>query len=144
MAGEIEATFEGNLGADAVVGIVNGREVTEFTVAVTPRRKVVTAGEPDQYVDKETLWLRVSCWGNLAGRAASLSKGTKVLVTGALTPSIYTSNVNDVPEPRLSLDVIARRVSIVPRIPRPDAAPVPAPVPAFAGPRPSVAVPSGI
>jgi len=60
----------------------SGQPLTSFRLASTPRR---FDPEVQGYVDGDTTWVNVSCWGGLAFNAnRSLRKGQPVLVTGTL------------------------------------------------------------
>lgn len=81
-------TITGRLAADPVLRHTpKGLAVANFTVAHTPRRM------NDQGVWEDagdTLWLRVTAWGQLGeNAAASLSKGAAAVVVGYLGVSSY-------------------------------------------------------
>jgi single-strand DNA-binding protein len=73
----------GNLGRDPEMRYTpNGAAVTSFSVA-TSRRYTTADGQQKE----ETAWFRVSVWGKQAETCNQyLSKGSKVLVEGALVP----------------------------------------------------------
>lgn len=83
MAGEIEFTVVGNLTADPELKFTpGGHAVANFTVASTPRLYDRATGE---WRDGEAVFLRCSAWRGLGENiAASLTKGTRVVVSGAL------------------------------------------------------------
>ena len=83
MAGETTLTIVGNLTADPELRFTPaGHAVADFTVASTPRNYDRDAG---QWRDGEALFLRCTAWRQLAEHAAeSLTKGTRVIVTGRL------------------------------------------------------------
>jgi len=83
MAGETTLTIVGNLTGDPELRFTpTGHAVAEFTVASTPRTFDRQAG---QWRDGEPLFLRCTAWRQLAEHAAeSLTKGTRVIVTGRL------------------------------------------------------------
>jgi len=83
MAGETTLTIVGNLTADPELRFTpTGHAVADFTVASTPRNYDRDAG---QWRDGEALFLRCTAWRQLAEHAAeSLTKGTRVIVTGRL------------------------------------------------------------
>jgi len=83
MAGETTLTIVGNLTADPELRFTpSGHAVADFTVASTPRSYDRQAG---QWRDGEALFLRCTAWRQLAEHAAeSLTKGTRVIVTGRL------------------------------------------------------------
>lgn len=76
----VDITITGNLTADPELREAGGHSVAQFSVASTPRIK-----KGDEYVDGETVYLRVSVWRELAdGAASTLKKGDAVVVTGYL------------------------------------------------------------
>ncbi len=83
MAGETTLTIVGNLTGDPELRFTPaGHAVAEFTVASTPRTYDRERGE---WRDGEPLFLRCTAWRQLAEHAAeSLTKGTRVIVTGRL------------------------------------------------------------
>ena len=83
MAGETTLTIVGNLTADPELRFTPaGHAVADFTVASTPRNYDRHAG---QWRDGEALFLRCTAWRQLAEHTAeSLTKGTRVIVTGRL------------------------------------------------------------
>lgn len=80
-AGEIIMTVVGNLTADPELRYTqNGKPVTNFTVANTPR---VFDKTSNQWKDGEATFLRCSVWGEFAEYVSqSLVKGTRVIVQG--------------------------------------------------------------
>jgi len=84
MAGETTLTIVGNLTAEVDLRYLEatGTAVADFTVASTPRSYDRQAG---QWRDGDPLFLRCTAWRQLAEHAAeSLTKGTRVIVTGRL------------------------------------------------------------
>ena len=83
MAGETTLTIVGNLTGDPELRFTPaGHAVAEFTVASTPRTYDHERGE---WRDGEPLFLRCTAWRQLAEHTAeSLTKGTRVIVTGRL------------------------------------------------------------
>lgn len=77
----------GNLGGDPEMRYTpQGDAVTSFSVA-TSRKWTGADGQPGE----ETTWFRVSVWGKQAESCNQyLSKGSKVLVEGTLTPDRET------------------------------------------------------
>lgn len=126
MAGEIGVKARGFLGGDVqVVTARSGREVAEFSLAVSVRRK-----DGDEWKDVRTDWVRCSAWGNLIGAVRGLTKGTLVEVEGRLTPDAYLSkNGEAVAATRVTVD----KLFIVPRAPKGVSADVPLAQPAVAG-----------
>lgn len=84
MAGETVVTVIGNLASDPELRFTpSGAAVANFTVASTPR---TFDRQSQEWRDGETLWMRCSVWREQAENAAeSLTKGTRVIVTGRLT-----------------------------------------------------------
>ncbi|MFC6009182.1 single-stranded DNA-binding protein [Angustibacter luteus] len=80
---EIITTICGNVATDPKSSTTaKGQTLTSFRLASTPRK---FDQEVQGYVDGETTWVNVSCWGSLALNAdRSLRKGQPVVVTGAL------------------------------------------------------------
>lgn len=83
MAGEISMTVVGNLVADPELKFTpSGDAVANFNVASTPRTFDRASGE---WRDGETTYLRCAAWRGLGENvAASLTKGSRVIVSGAL------------------------------------------------------------
>ena len=88
MAGETTITVIGNLTSDPELRFTpGGHAVANFTIASTPRTFDPKANE---WVDGETLFLRASIWRDPAENVAeSLTKGTRVIVTGRLKSRTY-------------------------------------------------------
>ena len=78
----------GNLGRDPEMRYTpNGRQVTEFSVAVTHRGRDQQTGE---WADQATDWFRVTIWGDRAERAAEqFRKGNRVFVEGRFRTREY-------------------------------------------------------
>ncbi len=83
MAGETTITTVGNLTSDPELRFTpQGVAMVKFTVASTPRTFDRTKNE---WADGEPLFLNCTAWRDLAEHVAeSLSKGTRVVVTGRL------------------------------------------------------------
>ena len=81
-------TIIGNLTADPELKFTqSGAAVANFTVASTPRTYDKTSGE---WKDGEALFMRCSLWRDAAENAAeSLTRGTRVIVTGKLESRSY-------------------------------------------------------
>ncbi len=88
MAGETTITVIGNLTGDPELRFTpSGAAVANFTVASTPRTFDKTSNE---WKDSETLFMRCSIWREAAENVAeSLTKGSRVLVTGRLVSRSY-------------------------------------------------------
>lgn len=88
MAGETIITIAGNLTADPELRYTqSGLPVANFTIASTPRTFDRQANE---WKDGEALFLRASVWREFAEHvASSLTKGMRVIATGALKQRSY-------------------------------------------------------
>lgn len=88
MAGETTITVIGNLTNDPELRFTpSGSAVANFTVASTPRTFDRASSE---WKDGETLFLRASVWREAAENVAeSLTKGTRVIVSGRLKSRSY-------------------------------------------------------
>lgn len=88
MAGETTITVIGNLTSDPELRFTpSGPAVANFTIASTPRTFDRQANE---FKDGETLFLRASVWREAAENVAeSLTKGTRVIVSGRLKSRSY-------------------------------------------------------
>ena len=88
MAGETTITVIGNLTGDPELRFTpSGAAVANFTVASTPR---TFDRQSNEWKDGDTLFLRCSIWREAAENVAeSLTKGTRVIVTGRLVQRSY-------------------------------------------------------
>ena len=88
MAGETVITVIGNLTADPELRFTPaGAAVANFTVASTPR---IFDRQSNEWKDGDTLFLRCSIWREAAENVAeSLTKGTRVIVSGRLVQRSY-------------------------------------------------------
>lgn len=100
-------TLIGNLVENPVLRITpSGVSVCGFRLASTPRR---FDRAEQRFVDGNTLYLRVSCWRQLAENvAASLSRGDRALVVGRLRQNNYETQDGD---RRVSYEVDADAVA---------------------------------
>ena len=78
----------GNLGKDAVLNNVNGKNVLNFTVAHTERYKDAQGNQKDK-----TTWVDCAYWTERTGLAPYLKKGTQVYAEG--TPDVRTYTTQD-------------------------------------------------
>ncbi|MDE3143939.1 MAG: single-stranded DNA-binding protein [Bacteroidota bacterium] len=78
----------GNLGKDAVVNNVNGKNVINFTVAHTERFKDAQGVQKDK-----TTWVDCAYWTDRTAIAPYLKKGTQVYVEGQ--PDVRTYQTQD-------------------------------------------------
>ena len=88
MSGETVITVIGNLTGDPELRFTpSGAAVANFTVASTPR---TFDRQSNEWKDGDTLFLRCSIWREAAENVAeSLTKGTRVIVTGRLVQRSY-------------------------------------------------------
>lgn len=88
MAGEITLTVVGNLTADPEHKLLpSGQTVANLTVAQNSR---VYDRASNEWRDGAAVFMRCSAWGEMADHvAASLAKGTRVIVTGRLRQRSY-------------------------------------------------------
>ncbi len=89
-AGDITVTVVGNLTNDPELRFTsNGAAVASFTVASNSRYLDRTTNE---WKDSEPVYMRCSVWRQYAEHVAeSLTKGTRVIVTGRLQTNSYTT-----------------------------------------------------
>ncbi|MFD5599894.1 single-stranded DNA-binding protein [Leucobacter sp. NPDC058333] len=101
MAGEPLITVVGNLVADPEPRVSQaGKSWVTFRIASTPRIRDRQSGD---WSDGEPLWLGCRAYGEYADNiAASLMKGSRVMVQGRLTQRSYTDNQG---QQRTSLDL---------------------------------------
>ena len=106
MAGETIITVIGNLTADPELRFTpSGAAVANFTVASTPRTFDRQANE---WKDGDTLFMRCSIWREAAENVAeSLTKGTRVIVTGRLVQRAYEKDGQKRTVVELQVDEVA-------------------------------------
>jgi len=103
--------FKGNLGADAELKTSKGgTPYLSFTVANSTNRKL----DNGEWETTNTTWKRVTTWDNLDALTPHLKKGAAVLVEGH--EELRTWQKEDGGE-GYSLDVTARCVAVIPRVP---------------------------
>ena len=103
--------FRGNLGADAELKTSKGgTPYLSFTVANSTNRKM----DNGEWETTNTTWKRVTTWDNLDALTPHLKKGTAVLIEGY--EELRTWQKEDGSE-GYSLDVTARCVAVIPRVP---------------------------
>lgn len=103
--------FKGNLGADAELKTSKGgTPYLSFTVANSTNRKL----DSGEWETTNTTWKRVTTWDNLDALTPHLKKGTAVLIEGY--EELRTWQKEDGGE-GYSLDVTARCVAVIPRVP---------------------------
>lgn len=88
MAGETTLTIIGNLTQEPELRFTpSGAAVANFTVASTPR---TFDRQSNEWKDGETLFMRCAVWRDAAENVAeSLSRGSRVIVTGRLKSRSY-------------------------------------------------------
>jgi len=104
MAGDTQITVVGNLTDDPELRFLpNGTGLAKFTVASTPR---VFDREKNEYRDGDPLFLSCTVWRDLAEHVAeSLTKGTRVIVTGRLKLSRWEDKETGEKRSAYGLDV---------------------------------------
>lgn len=103
--------FKGNLGADAELKTSKGgTPYLSFTVANSTNRKL----DNGEWETNNTTWKRVITWDNLDALTPHLKKGAAVLIEGY--EELHTWQKEDGGE-GYSLDVTARCVAVIPRVP---------------------------
>jgi single-strand DNA-binding protein len=76
----------GNLGKDAIVNNVNGKNVINFSVAHTEKYKDAQGNQKDR-----TVWVECAYWTDRTAIAPYLKKGTSVYVEGNPDVRSYTT-----------------------------------------------------
>ena len=125
-------TIPGNITAEPELRFTQtGLPVLSFDVAHTPR---VLRRADNEWVDGETLFLRVNVWRDQAQNvASSLVKGAAVLVIGRLVSRTYqtregeTRHTIECEADIVSIDLRRQRVESLTRVRRSDTAASPAP-----------------
>lgn len=103
--------FKGNLGADAELKTSKGgTPYLSFTVANSTNRKL----DNGEWETTNTTWKRVTTWDNLDALTPHLKKGAAVLIEGY--DELRTWQKEDGGK-GYSLDVTARCVAVIPRVP---------------------------
>jgi single-strand DNA-binding protein len=82
----IKLQIIGNLGKDALVNNVNGKNVINFTVAHTEKYKDAQGNQKDK-----TTWVDCAYWTDRTAVAPYLKKGTQVFVEGQPDVRSYTT-----------------------------------------------------
>ncbi|MBG9377324.1 single-stranded DNA-binding protein [Panacibacter sp. DH6] len=78
----------GNLGKDAIVNNVNGKNVINFNVAHTEKYRDAQGNQKER-----TTWVECAYWTDKTAVAPYLKKGNQVYVEG--TPDVRTYQTND-------------------------------------------------
>lgn len=105
MGSSLNMQVTGYVGSDPQVRQVGDQNVASFSVAVSRKNR---SG------DKQTVWVRVSCWNKLADVATKyVRKGSLVQVTAEwLRQSAWMDNAGT---PQPSLDIDAQRLVLLDR-----------------------------
>ena len=104
MAGETTVTMVGNLTTDPELRFLpNGAAMVKFTIASTPR---VLNRQSRQWDDGDPLFMNCTAWRDMAEHIAeSLTKGTRVIVTGRLKLSRWEDKESGEKRSAYGLDV---------------------------------------
>ena len=107
-----EITVKGNLGSDPELKFVQGSKgdlaLATFSLAYTPRSK-----QGNEWVDGETLWFRVTQFGEKAETLIdALRKGDTVVVVGSLKQSTFKAKDGT---DKTSLEINASDIGVVPK-----------------------------
>jgi single-strand DNA-binding protein len=99
-------TLVGNCGRDPEIRYTQGGQAkADFGLAVSRRWQDRASGEWKE----QTSWIRVVCWGQLAENVAeSVTKGTRVVVTGRLEQREYEA---DGGEKKQVVEVVADEIA---------------------------------
>ena len=109
MAGELNITVVGNLANDPELRNTNsGIAFVGLNVASTPR---TYNRNTSTWEDGETVWVRCTAWREVAENVArSLTKGTRVIVTGRLKPASAYQAANG--ESRASIELEIEEIEL--------------------------------
>src|SRR6266567_5728922 len=101
-----KVVFTGRLGRDPEMNYTpSGKAVTKFSLAV------------DQGKQKDTLWLTIVCWNDLAERMHEyLSKGQLVFVQGRL---VLRSYVDKTQVKRVAIEIVASTIQMLEKSTKP-------------------------
>jgi len=92
----------GHLGRDAVVSVVNGRKVINFSLAHS-----YTYNDKDGQKISASIWVNCSYWTEKTKVAEYLQKGTQIYVKGMPSVDSYKNQFNQtIPQLRLRVDEI--------------------------------------
>lgn len=102
---DLQITIVGNLTGDPELRFTpGGKAVANLTIAHTPRR---FDRHTNEWRDGETLFLRGSIWDKAAEQVAeSLTKGTRVIATGALVARTFDTAAGKKTVTELQIDEI--------------------------------------
>lgn len=108
----MQVTVKGNLGSDPELKFVKTARgdtaILNFSVAYTPRER-----KGDDWVEGETIWLKVALWGEKAETYADhLEKGSTVLVSGSMKQTTFKGKDGT---DKTVMEINASDIGIVPR-----------------------------
>lgn len=110
MSNQNTTTLVGNVTREPELRFTpSGRAVAQFGLAINRRKR----DESGAWVDGDTSFFDVVCWGELGENvAASLGKGTRVIVLGELRQRSWETEPTDGTEPqkRSKIEVVADSV----------------------------------
>jgi len=103
----LQATVIGHAGSDAETKYIqSGTQLATFSVAVNDGRK-----QPDGSWSDDTIWVRVTCFGNLAEKAAAqVRKGAVVSALGRLSARPWTNKAG---EPQAGVELTASTLLVL-------------------------------
>jgi single-strand DNA-binding protein len=82
-----------------------GSKVTNFRLASTERRYDSAS---QAFVDGNTFWIDVECWGDLGGNVAqSVAKGDPVVVVGTISTHQWETDEGHRSKPRIKAEAVA-------------------------------------
>jgi len=110
MINSTQITITGNMGSDAELRYTpTGTAVVTFSVAVAQRKYDKESGK---WADAGTTWYRVNAWRDLAEHCAeSLTRGTRVIVMGALASRDWTDGDKSGTSWEITADAIGPELS---------------------------------
>lgn len=96
---DARVTINGNIGGPVeLFTTATGKSRAVFRMACTPRFQ-----RQGSWTDDQTIWMRVTCWRNLADNVAeSINKGDPVIVSGKLRNAVWDDD--DGHHQRLEMD----------------------------------------
>lgn len=86
------------------VRVQTGNKVTNFRLAATERR---FDRERQEYIDGNTFWVDVECWGELGGNVShTVSKGDPVIVVGTISTREWESESGRRSTPQIRAEAV--------------------------------------
>ncbi|SDT11554.1 single-stranded DNA-binding protein [Microlunatus soli] len=118
---DARVTISGNVGGPVELFTTpTGKSRAVFRLACTPRFQ-----RQGSWTDDQTIWMRITCWRNLADNVAeSVNKGDPLIVTGKLRSAVWDDD--DGHHQRLEIDAdivghdLKRGVAVFRRVARTD------------------------